>query len=59
MTITCSKYSKSRASKIMHFPKWYVILKILIENKGFYFSKRVLRADTRPNKWPKKASIES
>ena len=55
MTITCSKYSKSRASRIIHFPKWYVVLKVLIENEGFYFSKRVLRADTPRKKWLKKA----
>ena len=28
-------------------------LKILTENKVFYFSKRALRAGTAPNKWLK------
>ena len=50
-------FSKPRAFGMLHPRKWYVVLKILTENKEFYFSKCALRADTARNKWLKKALL--
>ena len=37
-------FSKFMVFRTLHFLKRYMFLKILIENKAFYFSKRELRA---------------
>ena len=42
-------------SSTLHFLKRYVLSKILIKKKAFYFSKRALRAGKVRNKWLKKA----
>ena len=44
-----------RAFRTLHFLKRYVLSKILIKKKAFYFSKRALRAGKLRNKWLKKA----
>ena len=46
-------FSKFRAFAMLHHPKQHVVLKVLIEHKAFYFSKRALRAGTACNKWLK------
>ena len=38
---------------MLHPPKWHVILKVLMENKVFYSSKRALRVDNARYKWLK------
>ena len=43
----------------MHSLKQYVFLKILIENKAFYFSNRALRAVKTRNKWLKKPVVQN
>lgn len=42
-----SHFSKSRAFRTLHTSKWHMSLEILLENKAFYFSKKVLRAGCR------------
>ena len=42
-----------KKKKILHPTKQHVGLKVLTENKVFYFSKKALRAGTAPNKWLK------
>ena len=41
---------KGHNFKFLHPPKQDVVLKVLIENKVFYISKRALRAGTACNK---------
>ena len=43
----------------MHSLKQYVFLKILIDNKTFYFSNRALRAVKTRNKWLKKPVVQN
>ena len=38
---------------MLHPPKQHVILKVLTENKVFYFYKKALYKGTEPNKWLK------
>ena len=47
-------FSKFRAFRMLHPPKWYVFLEFSVNNKAFHFSKRVLRAVTACKKWLKK-----
>ena len=46
-------YLKCRVFRMLHLPKRHVVLKVLAENKMFYFSKRALRVSTASNKWLK------
>ena len=57
MWIFTTHFLKFRAFRTLHFIKWYVFLKILIENKAFYFSKRTLHVDKACNKYLKKALL--
>ena len=43
-----SKFSKLRAFGMLHPPKQHVVLKVFPENKLFHFSKRALRAISKP-----------
>ena len=50
-------FSKFRAFRTLHPPKWNVVLEFLVENKAFHFSKRALPVATTHNKWLKKAML--
>ena len=51
-------FSKFRAFRMWHPPKWHWVLEFLAEKKAFHFLKRALRAGTARNKWLKKALLK-
>ena len=44
-------FSKPRGVGIVQPRKRYVVLKVLKDNQGLYFSKRAMCADTTCNEW--------